>query len=491
MPLAPPWHLIMRNNKKIKIIENITITQIADQGVGIGRVDGKIIFAENTIPGDLIDVQVTKGKSDYAQGFPVKFHELSQLRVQPFCEHFGVCGGCTWQNVSYETQLDFKTQLVKDAFRRIGKVESDILPILASPFDKYYRNKMEFTFTDAGYVEGNFTRDQFIDKKPALGLHVRKKFAHVFDIKHCYLQPFPSNEIRLAIRGYALIHQVPFFNLINKTGYLRNLIIRNTLTGGLMVILVVAKNDAEILLPLLNHVHQTFPEITSFYYCINKKDNDTIYDQDLILFGGNSFITEQINHIQYNLGPKSFFQTNIAQAINLYNITLEYAGLQPDDIVYDFYTGLGSLALLAAEKCKKVIGVENVEAAVADARMNAELNNITNCEFVCGDMAKIFDTEFINTHGKANVVITDPPRAGMHKDVCLKLLELEPEKIIYVSCNPVTQARDIQLLSEKYEIIKLQPVDMFPQTYHVESVALLELRTKSQELSSQPVNSRY
>ncbi|MBK7567471.1 MAG: 23S rRNA (uracil(1939)-C(5))-methyltransferase RlmD [Bacteroidetes bacterium] len=467
----------MRKRKQYKILENITITQIADQGIGIGRIEGKVIMAENTIPGDVIDLQITKGKSDYAIGYAAKFHEYSKLRVIPFCEHFGVCGGCTWQNVSYETQLEFKTQLVQDAFRRIGKIEPlEILPILAAPFDKYYRNKLEFTFTNSGYVAGRFSRDEIIEKKPALGFHVRKEFAHVFDIKHCYLQPYPSNEIRLALKAYATVHQLSFYDLRNQSGYLRNVIVKNTLTNGLMVILVVAENKPDLLIPLLQHLSSTFPEITSLYYCINQKNNDSTYDQEMILFAGDKFITEQIDNIKYNLGPKSFFQTNITQAVNLYHIALEYADLKKEDIVYDFYTGLGSIALLAAAHCKKVIGVESVEAAVEDAKMNAEANNINNCTFIYGDMAKVFDNDFINTYGKANVVITDPPRVGMHKDVCLKLLELEPEKIVYVSCNPVTQARDIQILSDKYEVIKLQPVDMFPQTYHVENVALLHLK---------------
>ncbi|MBK7036537.1 MAG: 23S rRNA (uracil(1939)-C(5))-methyltransferase RlmD [Chitinophagales bacterium] len=467
----------MRKRKQYKILENITITQIADQGIGIGRIEGKVIMAENTIPGDVIDLQITKGKSDYAIGYAAKFHEYSKLRVIPFCEHFGVCGGCTWQNVSYETQLEFKTQLVQDAFRRIGKIESlEILPVLSAPFDKYYRNKLEFTFTNSGYVAGRFSRDEIIEKKPALGFHVRKEFAHVFDIKHCYLQPYPSNEIRLALKAYATVHQLSFYDLRNQSGYLRNVIVKNTLTNGLMVILVVAENKPDLLIPLLQHLSSTFPEITSLYYCINQKNNDSTYDQEMILFAGDKFITEQIDNIKYNLGPKSFFQTNITQAVNLYHIALEYADLKKEDIVYDFYTGLGSIALLAAVHCKKVIGVESVEAAVEDAKMNAEANNINNCTFIYGDMAKVFDNDFINTYGKANVVITDPPRVGMHKDVCLKLLELEPEKIVYVSCNPVTQARDIQILSDKYEVIKLQPVDMFPQTYHVENVALLHLK---------------
>ncbi len=467
----------MGRNKKLKVLERVAITQIADQGIGVGRVDGKVIFVENTIPGDVVDVQLTKNRKDFAAGFIVNAHTYSELRQEPFCSHFGTCGGCTWQNVSYATQLAFKSQLVADAFRRIGKIESPaILPIAASPHDKYYRNKLEFTFTNAGYVEGKYRRDEVIEKKPALGFHVRNQFAHVFDMQHCYLQPFPSNEIRMAVRSYAAVHGFSFSDLRNHTGYMRNVIIRNTLSGGLMVILIVAEDIPEQLLPMMEHIRTTFPMITSLYYCINTKNNDSIYDRELVLFHGEKYIVEEIDGVRYHLGPKSFFQTNAQQAANLYHIALEYAALTKEDIVYDFYTGLGSIALLAARHCKKVIGVESVEAAVQDAQLNAKLNKTENATFVCGDMAKIFDDAFIETHGKANVVITDPPRAGMHRDVCMQLLALAPERIVYVSCNPVTQARDILLLSEKYTIVKLQPVDMFPQTYHVENVALLQLK---------------
>ena len=464
---------------KLKLYEEVTIENIADGGIGMGRVNGKVIFVEQVVPGDVVDVQITRKRKDYDMGFVKSFRNYSKLRVEPFCDHFLVCGGCTWQNVSYETQLDFKQQLVQDAFRRIGKfVQLPALGrIIHSPFDKYYRNKMEFTFTNAGYINSpDFSKEQHALKEPALGFHVRKQFANVFDIKHCYLQPSLSNEIRLAAKAYGLMHDLPFYDLRNQTGYLRNLIIRNTSVNDLMVIVVVAQNQEQWLFPMLDHLKKTFPEITSLYYCVNLKSNDVIYDQDVILYAGEKYIIEQIDEIKYYLGPKSFFQTNPLQAINLYHIALDLADIQPTEIVYDFYTGLGSIALLAAKYAKKVVGVELIEAAIEDAKMNATENKIDNCDFVAGDMVKIFNDEFISRHGRADIVITDPPRAGMHKDVCLKLLELAPDKIVYVSCNPVTQARDIQILSEKYTVIKLQPVDMFPQTYHVENVALLKLR---------------
>jgi 23S rRNA (uracil1939-C5)-methyltransferase len=461
---------------KLRIREQVTIDTIADGGVGMGRVEGKVIFVEQVIPGDVVDVQQTKKYKDYEMGYVTQFHTYSPLRVTPFCDHFQVCGGCTWQNVSYETQLDFKQRLVEDAFRRIGKFTElpAIEKITGSPYDRYYRNKLEFTFTNSGYInDPGFKKEHHADKKPALGFHVRKQFANVFDIKHCYLQPSLSNEIRLALKSYGLMHNLPFFDLRAKTGYLRNVIIRNSSLGNLMVIIVVAENKPDLLMPLMAHVKDTFPEITSLYYCISEKNNDTIFDQEVVLYSGEKYMIEQIDEVKYHLGPKSFFQTNFEQAKHLYHKTLELADLQPDDQVYDFYTGLGSIALLAAKHCKKVVGVELIEPAIEDAKMNATFNNIHNCTFIAGDMAKIFTDEFISEHGRANVVITDPPRAGMHKDVCLKLLDLAPEKIVYVSCNPVTQARDIQILAEKYDVTLLQPVDMFPQTYHVENIALL------------------
>ncbi len=464
---------------KLKLREQVTIETVADGGSGMGRSEGKVIFVEQVVPGDVVDVQITKKRSDYEMGYAKTFHTHSKLRVEPFCDHFLVCGGCTWQQVDYTTQLQFKQQLVADAFRRIGKFVQlpKIENILPSPHDKYYRNKLEFTFTNAGYIASpDFTKEQHAEKKPALGFHVRKQFANVFDIKHCYLQPAHSNEIRLAVKAYAMQHGLPFFDLRNKTGYLRNLIIRNTTLGDLMVILVVGEEKNEWLYPILDHLKTSFPEITSLWFCINQKSNDVIYDQEVVLYAGKKYMTEQIDHIKYFLGPKSFFQTNIEQSKNLYRIALDLAQLKPADIVYDFYTGLGSIALLAAHQCKKVVGVELIDASIEDAKMNAEANSIHNASFIAGDMVKIFNDDFIAAYGKADVVITDPPRAGMHKDVTLKLLELAPDKIVYVSCNPVTQARDIQLLSEKYDVVSLHPVDMFPQTYHVENVALLKLK---------------
>ncbi len=466
-----------RNRKKIHT--QVLIESVANSGSAFGKVEGKVVFTEGVVPGDVVDIQVARKRNGYDTGYVTQFHSYSKLRVEPFCSHFDICGGCTWQNVEYDTQLQFKQQLVEDAFRLLKRTPGfpETLPIIASPYDRYYRNKMEYTFTSGAYVhDANFDKANPPARKPGCGFHVKGQFAHVFDIERCYLQASLSNEIRLSVKAYALMHELPFYNLRDHSGYMRNLIIRNTSLGHLMVIMVVAQDRPDWLQPLMEHIQQTFPEITSLYYCVNTKKNDIIYDIDVNLFSGEPYMIEEIEGVRYQLGPRAFFQTNTEQARNLYRKTLELANLKPDDEVYDLYTGLGSIALLAAKHCKKVVGVELVEAAIEDANRNAVLNGITNCAFYAGDMAKIFTDEFIARNGRANVVITDPPRAGMHKDVCEQILKLAPEKIVYVSCNPVTQARDIQLLINDYAVTTLQPFDQFPQTYHVENIALLERR---------------
>jgi 23S rRNA (uracil1939-C5)-methyltransferase len=462
-----------------KELEQLSIETVAANGYGLARHEGKVIFVEKAVPGDVVDVRVYKNKSDYGQAYPIHFHTRSPLRSEAFCEHFGVCGGCTWQDVAYKHQLEFKHQLVADAFRRVGKMFNlpAIQPVIGSPFDRYYRNKLEYTFSDNRWLTWEeMDNEESSRQKNALGFHIPGKFDKILDINYCYLQPAPSNEIRLAVRAYGILHELPFYNLRSHEGFLRNLMIRNTSTGNLMVILSVAKDEPETTQALLRHLQQAFPEITSLYYTVNTKLNDSMYDLDMRHFSGETWITEQIGDIRYRLGPKSFFQTNSGQAAKLYEVALQMAEISKDDIVYDLYTGLGSIALLAARSCKKVVGVETIEAAVQDARLNAELNQITNCTFVAGDMMKVFNEDFVVKHGVADVVITDPPRAGMHKDVCENLLRLAPRTIVYVSCNPVTQARDLQLLLEDYEVTAIQPVDMFPQTYHIENV--VQLRRK-------------
>lgn len=463
--------------KKLKTFYRLAIESVADKGYGIARYEGKVVFVEKTIPGDVVDVRIQKNKTDYAMGFPEMFHTLSPLRIPAFCTHFGICGGCTWQNISYITQLQLKKQLVEDAFRRIGKVVDlpNLPDVIASPYEKYYRNKLEFTFSQNRWLtkeEMDISSENL--NRNALGFHIPRKFDKILDIQHCYLQPALSNEIRLAIKSYGIIHGLEFYNLNTHAGFLRNVIIRNTSLQQLMVIVIVAQYNEPLITKLMRHLHQTFPEITSLHYVVNDKMNDTIYDLPIHHFAGEQFITEQIENIQYRLGPKSFFQTNTEQAKNLYKIAIEMAGLQETDLVFDLYTGLGSIALLMADKCRKVVGVETVESAVEDARLNASINGIDNCEFVCGNMDKMFNQDFVVKYGSPDVIITDPPRAGMHKDVVTQILALAPKRIVYISCNPATQARDIQLLSAKYRVAQLQPVDMFPHTFHIENIALLE-----------------
>jgi 23S rRNA (uracil1939-C5)-methyltransferase len=473
----------MRKRRNRELSE-LTIETIAANGYGLARVDGKVVFVERTVPGDVVDVRLSKNKSDYAQGYPTHFHQRSELRGEAFCSHFGTCGGCRWQDIQYKNQLEFKYQLVADAFRRIGKLYDlpAIQPVVPAPFDRYYRNKLEYTFSSNRWImPEELAAESAIEQRNALGFHIPGRFDKILDIEHCYLQPAPSNDIRLAVRAYAILHGLTFYNLMDHSGYLRNLMIRNTSNGDLMVILAVAEDNEKVTLQLMRHLLQIFPEITSAWYTVNTKLNDAMYDLEMVHVGGEKWITESIDGVHYRLGPKSFFQTNSMQAANLYKIALDMAGLRPTDTVYDLYTGLGSIALLAARKCGKVVGVETIEAAVEDARENALLNNIGNASFEAGDMMKVFNADFISRHGKADVVITDPPRAGMHKDVCVTLLQLAPRTIVYVSCNPVTQARDLQLLSEAYDVKAIQPVDMFPQTYHIENVVCLQRRSGSSE----------
>jgi len=458
-------------------LNGLTVESVAAHGMGLARHEGKVIFIEKAIPGDVVDVRLTKNKKDYAMAYPVRFEKRSALRSEAFCEHFGVCGGCTWQDVAYEQQLQFKHDLVADAFRRTGKVMElpAIPPVTGSLHDRYYRNKLEYTFSNNRWLTAEEIDNKEELNRNALGFHIPGRFDKILDIRYCYLQPAPSNEIRLAVRAYAMLRNLTFYDLRTHEGYLRNLVIRNTSTGGLMIILVVAEDRPETM-AIIRHLQQAFPEINSLYYAINTKLNDAMYDLEMVHAGGEKTIREEIDGISYHLGPKSFFQTNTHQAAILYRTALGMADLQANDVVYDLYTGLGSIALLAAGSCKKVVGVETIDAAVEDARKNAIANHIDNCTFVAGDMMKVFNDAFIEKHGKADVVITDPPRAGMHEDVCRTLLRLNPRSIIYVSCNPVTQARDVQWLSEGYRVTQIQPVDMFPQTFHIENVVKLERR---------------
>ncbi len=463
--------------KEQKIVPDVVITAMASKGTGIGKIDGKVIFVERAVPGDTCDVRLTTDKKKYAEGVMQTLTTASELRTEPSCQHFGVCGGCKWQHIQYAEQLHFKTQIVEDALIRIGKLTiPEVKPIIGCTSPFYYRNKLEFGFTDRRWLtQAEIDSGAEFDRR-GLGFHVPESFLGVLDIEHCWLQGDPSNGIRLSIKNFALAHDYTFFNLKTQEGLLRNVMIRTTSLGEIMVLVSFTSNDEEKVKALLDHVLQEFPAITSLQYVINGKRNDTIYDLPTVTYHGKDHITEQLGQYKFKINPKSFFQTNSAQAKVLYDVTRDFAGLKPDDVVYDLYTGVGSIAIYVSGQCKNVVGIEQIEAAIEDAKANAQNNKVTNCSFYAGDVRMVLKPEFIAANGRPNVVITDPPRAGMHEDVVNTLLQLEAPRIVYVSCNPATQARDLELLSAKYDIIKIQPVDMFPQTTHIENVALLELK---------------
>jgi len=468
-----------RNRKKKPLIENVTIEKIAAEGKALARIEDKILFVTNVIPGDIVDVQVNKKRKNFLEGYPVKFHEYSPMRVEAFCEHFGICGGCKWQSLPYEKQLEFKQQEVIDNLTRLGKVElPEVNTILASEKTEFYRNKLEYTFSSKRYLthEEIAITDNEILRTPALGFHVPKLFDKIVDIKKCYLQDEPSNSIRLAIREYAIENELEFFDIRNNLGFLRNLVIRTSTTGDIMLIVIMFEDDADKREPLMQFIADKFPEITSLMYIVNEKCNDSYTDQDVILFKGNDHIFEEMEGLKFKIGPKSFYQTNSEQAYELYKKTREFADLKGDEIVYDLYTGTGTIANFVAKKAKKVIGIEYIPEAIADAKVNSEINGITNTKFFAGDMKDVLSEDFMFEHGQADTIIVDPPRAGMHLDVVNTILKAGAEKIVYVSCNSATQARDLQLMDHMYKVTKVQAVDMFPHTHHVENIVLLEKR---------------
>jgi 23S rRNA (uracil1939-C5)-methyltransferase len=464
--------------KEQKIVKDVEITAMASKGTGIGKVDGKVLFVLGAVPGDTCDVRLTTDKKKYGEGVLETLTTGSVNRTQPSCQHFGVCGGCKWQHIKYDEQLQFKTQIVEDALIRIGKLTiPEVKPIIGCTNPFYYRNKLEFGFTDRRWLTlAEIESGAEFDRR-GLGFHVPESFLGVLDIEHCWLQGDPSNAIRNSIKKFALDNDYAFFNLKTQEGLLRNVMIRTTSLNEVMVLVSFTSNEEEKVKALLDHVKAEFPSITSLQYVINGKRNDTIYDLPTVTYHGKDHITEQLGEYKFKINPKSFFQTNSAQAKVLYDITRDFAGLKSDDIVYDLYTGVGSIAIYVSGQCKHVVGIEQIEAAIADAKENAKKNQVDNCSFYAGDVRMVLQPDFIKQNGKPNVVITDPPRAGMHEDVVKTLLELAAPRIVYVSCNPATQARDLELLSVKYDIIKIQPVDMFPQTTHIENVALLELRS--------------
>ena len=457
-----------------KFLQNIEVIDIAEEGKGIGKSDDLVIFIDKAVPGDIVDVELVRRKKKFFEGRIQNLVRPSEHRTDPFCQHFGVCGGCKWQHLSYESQLQFKQKSVIDALQRLAKVDvSGIETILGSKASRYYRNKLEYTFSDKRWLtEGDMRSDEEMEMN-ALGYHIPGRFDKILDIEHCHLQADPSNDIRNKVREYALLKGFSFYNLRNHEGVLRNLIIRTSSIGELMIIVVFAYPQEEQISDMMEFIKGEFSGVTSLLYIINQKKNDTIFDQDIHVYEGPDHIFENMNGLKFKIGPKSFYQTNSEQAFELYKITKDFAGLKGDELIYDLYTGAGTIANFIAADAKHVIGIEYVPTAIEDAKINSEINNIHNTSFFAGDMKDILCRDFIASHGKPDVVITDPPRAGMHQDVVNCLLEIEAEKIVYVSCNAATQARDIALLKEKYTVARIRPVDMFPHTQHVENVVLL------------------
>ena len=464
--------------KKKKIIENITITGVAEKGKGVGRdVDGRVIFIDRGIPGDVVDVLIYKRRGAYYQGRIINIVSFSEDRIEAPCKHFGICGGCTWQNLAYSKQLEHKQLVVENALMRIAKVgDTPILPILPSEKEMHYRNKLQFTFSNKRWLTKEELTSGVPNKENVLGFHCPGAFDKIVNIDKCYLQEEPSNLLRNTIKEIALEQDLAFFDIREKKGFFRDVTFRITTLGEIMLIFSIYENDPEKFNPFFDELMKRFPNITSLYYCINAKLNDFTMDLDMVLYHGKAFVEEMLGKVKFRIGPKSFFQTNTSQAVRLFDVVADFAELSGEENVYDLYTGLGSIGLYVADKCKQVVGIEEIESAIEDAKINAELNNINNAVFYAGHVRKILTDEFAKQHGKPDLVITDPPRVGMHQDVVNMLLELAAPKIVYVSCNPATQARDIGLLKEKYDLLKIQPVDMFPHTPHIESVALLVLK---------------
>ena len=483
--------------KQENLLTGLEIDSVEFHGRGVARHNGKVVFVENALPGEVVDANVFQKKKGYAFARTVSFHKTSENRIQPFCHHFGTCGGCTWQNVTYEKQLEFKRQFVEEAFTRIGKLSfSEIPPVMGCSNTSHYRNKLEFTFSNrrwltkeemekfsvAGDCFGRGTSAGAIDAlamtgtmefPPALGFHKPGLFDKVIDIETCYLQPEPSNKIRLALKEFAVKEGIEFFDLRKQEGMLRTLIIRTSSLGEVLVIVSFFQDNKQVIESVMDFLQKTFPEVTSLNYVINPTGNDSINGQEVITCYGKPYFQERLGDLAFHVGPKSFFQVNVPQAKKLFDTALGFADLKGNEIVYDLYCGIGSISLYLASHCRKVIGVEQSGDAVKDARNNAKLNHISNCEFYEGVDSKMLDNNFISSHGKPDVIFIDPPRSGVHPKLIQSLLEIAPEKIVYVSCNPATQARDLSMLKEKYSIAKVQPVDMFPQTYHIENVVLL------------------
>ena len=470
-----------RKKKELPLLERIEITGVAAEGKALARVDDLVVFVPFVVPGDVVDLQLRRKKHSYAEAEAVNFHSYSQERAVPFCKHYGVCGGCKWQCLAYEHQLKYKQQQVVDALTRIGKVElPPVMPILGSENTRAYRNKLEFTFSNKRWLTWQEVAEQVTyDNMDALGFHIPGAFDKVLDIEECGLMCDLNNRLRNGIRDFAHSEGIPFFDLRTQTGVLRNIMIRTSTTGEVMLLLQAKVTDDAAMAQVqkvLGYIAEAFLEVTSLLYVVNNKCNDTFGDLEVHTFKGTDVIFEEMEGLRFKVGPKSFYQTNSAQAYNLYKVAREFAALTGDEVVYDLYTGTGTIANFVAAKAKKVVGIEYVEDAIIDARVNAELNGFDNLTFFAGDMKDILTKEFIDIHGRPDVIITDPPRAGMHNDVIDTILFAAPRRIVYVSCNPATQARDLALLDAAYKVTAVQPVDMFPHTHHVENVVLLEKR---------------
>ncbi len=470
-----------RKKSKYPQIENLEITDIAAEGKSLGRVDDKILFVTNTVPGDIVNVQINCSRRRFMEGYVTEYVKLSPMRAEPFCSHFGECGGCKWQALPYDKQLEFKQSQVLDQLSRIGKVElPEIMPIVGSEKTTHYRNKLEYTFSNKRWIprtemaakEG----EEEIPHGDALGFHIPGMFDKIIDIDTCHLQAEPSNSIRLSLKKFSVDNNLEFYNLRSHEGLMRNVAIRTSSTGDVMVIVQFAKDEEKERIAVMEHLKNEFPEITSLCYIINTKLNDSMGDQTVILYHGQLYMEEKMDDLTFRINPKSFYQTNSEQAHELYKITRDFADLTGSEVVYDLYTGTGTIANFVARQCAKVIGVEYVPEAIEDAKINSQVNGINNTVFFAGDMKDVLNDEFILTHGKPDVIILDPPRAGIHEDVAKVILNAEPKIIVYVSCNPATQARDLAIFDEKYRVTKVQPVDMFPHTHHVENVVQLVRR---------------
>jgi 23S rRNA (uracil1939-C5)-methyltransferase len=471
-----------RNKVKFKIFEEVEVLDAGSEGKAVAKIEDKVIFVPFVVPGDVIDIQLTRKKKNYLEGKAIKFHKYSDIRIKAKCEHFGICGGCKWQVLEYDQQLKYKHKQVKDNLERIAKVElPEIKPIIGSKEIYFYRNKLEYTFSNKKWLT-KFDPDNKPDEKDmnGLGFHMPGMFDRIVDIENCYLQADPSNVIRLELKKFALENNLSFYNVKTWEGFLRNVIIRNTNRGDLMVIVIFRDPETDKINSVMEHLKTKFTEITSLMYIVNQKRNDDIFDQEVCLYSGEAFMIAEMPSVykenkilQFKIQPKSFYQTNSDQAFELYKIAADFADLQGHEHVYDLYTGTGTIANFIADSAKKVIGLEYVQSAVEDAFENSKLNKIGNTDFYAGEIEKIMDVEFVAKHGKPDVIITDPPRAGMHPKVVDQILKIEPGKIVYISCNPATQARDIALMDEFYKVERVQPVDMFPHTQHVENVVLL------------------